>query len=196
MSGLSFWQTVKADLAATTHENYRTHYSPARFWLRAIAKFVTSPAVRVVFLYRIAHLLAQHRLLPLALLIRQWGINSSGAELNPLATVGPGLYLPHSIGAGFGPWVKIGANCTLQAGAAIGPQPFGGERGERKFTTIGDDVYIGLHAVIIGGVTVGDGAVIGANAVVMRDVEPYAVVSASPARVVGTRPKGDQHTDA
>ena len=48
MSELSFWQVVKADLAATTHENFRTHFSPARFWLRAIAKFVTSPAVRVV----------------------------------------------------------------------------------------------------------------------------------------------------
>jgi serine O-acetyltransferase len=196
MSALSFWQTVKADLAATTHENYRKHYSPARFWLRALAKFVASPAVRVVFLYRIGHLLAEHHLLPIALLLRQWGINSSGAELNPLATVGPGLYLPHSIGAGFGPWVKIGANCTLQAGAAIGPQPFGGERGERKFTTLGDNVYVGLHAVIIGGLTVGDGAVIGANAVVMRDVEPYAVIAASPGRVVGTRPEGTTHLDA
>lgn len=196
MSELSFWQVVKADIAATTHENYRTHYSPARFWLRAVAKFVTSPAVRVVFLYRIGHLLAKHRMLPIALLLRQWGINSSGAELNPLATVGPGLYLPHSIGAGFGPWVKIGANCTLQAGAAIGPQPFGGDRGTPKFTVLGDNVYVGLHAVILGGVTVGDGAVIGANAVVVRDVEPYAVISASPGRAVGTRPQGDTPLEA
>jgi serine O-acetyltransferase len=193
---LSFWQVVKADLAATTHENYRTYYSPVHFWLRAAAKFITSPAVRVVFLYRISHLLAKHRMLPLALLLRQWGINSSGAELNPLATVGPGLYLPHSIGAGFGPWVTIGANCTLQAGAAIGPQPFAGDRGERKYTVLGDGVYVGLHAVIIGGVTVGDGAVIGANALVVRDVEPYAVISASPGRVVGSRSVGDTHTDA
>jgi acetyltransferase-like isoleucine patch superfamily enzyme len=50
--------------------------------------------------------------------------------------------------------------------------------------------------VIIGGVTVGDGAVIGANAVVVRDVEPYAVISASPGRAVGTRPKGDAPLEA
>jgi serine O-acetyltransferase len=196
MSEMSFWRVVKADLAATTHENYRTHYSPAHFWLRAVTKFVTSPAVRVVFLYRTAHVLAKHRMLPIALLLRQWGINSAGAELNPLATVGPGLYLPHSIGTGVGPWVKIGANCTLQAGAAIGPQPFGGDRGKPKFTVLGDGVYVGLHAVVIGGVTVGDGAVIGANAVVMRDVEPYAVISASPGRAVGTRQKGDGPLEA
>jgi serine O-acetyltransferase len=152
--------------------------------------------VRVVFLYRTAHVLAKHRMLPIALLLRQWGLNSAGAELNPLATVGPGLYLPHSIGTGVGPWVKIGANCTLQAGAAIGPQPFGGDRGKPKFTVLGDGVYVGLHAVVIAGVTVGDGAVIGANAVVMRDVEPYAVISASPGRAVGTRQKGDGPLEA
>ena len=184
---LSFWQVVKADLAATTHTNFRTHYSPARFWLRAAAKFATSRGVRVVLIYRISHALAKHRMLPIALLLRQWGLNSAGAELNPLATVGPGLYLPHSIGTGVGPWVTIGANCTLQAGATIGPQPFAGDRGEPKFTVLGDGVYVGVHAVIIGGVNVGDGAVIGANAVVVRDVEPYAVISASPGRAVGTR---------
>jgi len=39
-------------------------------------------------------------------------------------------------------------------------------------------------------------AAIGANAVVVRDVEPYAVISASPGRVVGTRPSGDAPLEA
>ncbi|MDT4927824.1 MAG: serine O-acetyltransferase [Pseudonocardiales bacterium] len=189
MSELSFLQLVRADIEATTHPNFR-NYSNRRFWLRAIAKLVVTPAVRVVVMYRISHVLAGKGLLPVALLIRARGIRVSGAELHPQATVGPGLYLPHSIGAGFGAYTTIGANCTLQAGAAVGPQPHGAD--ERLYTTVGDNVYIGLHAVIIAGVTIGDGAVIGANAVVMRDVDPYTVIAASPGRVVAKRPEASR----
>lgn len=53
--------------------------------------------------------------------------------------------------------------------------------------TIGSDVWIGCGAVLMPGVTVGDGAVIGAGAVVTKDVEPYAVVSGVPARLMRYR---------
>jgi acetyltransferase-like isoleucine patch superfamily enzyme len=48
--------------------------------------------------------------------------------------------------------------------------------------TIGNDVWIGDNAVIMGGVTIGDGAVIGAGAVVTKDVEPYQIVGGVPAK--------------
>jgi acetyltransferase-like isoleucine patch superfamily enzyme len=48
---------------------------------------------------------------------------------------------------------------------------------------IGSDVWIGMHAVILGGVNVGHGAIIGAYAVVAKDVPPYAVVVGNPAQV-------------
>ena len=54
-------------------------------------------------------------------------------------------------------------------------------------TTVGNDVWIGLRAVIRDGVTVGDGAVIGAGAVVVSDVPPYAIVGGVPARVIRFR---------
>jgi serine O-acetyltransferase len=182
---LSLLTLIRADIEATTHQNFRTHYSALRFWTRAIVKCIVSANVRVVVMYRIAHALAEHRLLPLALILREWGIRSSGAELNPLATIGPGLYIAHSVGVGVGAYVTIGANCRLYLGAVIGPQRSGGIA---EPTVIGDGVTIGTHAVVLGGVSVGDGAIIGANATVMRDVEPNAVVSTSPARVVGQRP--------
>lgn len=53
--------------------------------------------------------------------------------------------------------------------------------------TIGNDVWIGLNAVIMDGVTIGDGAVIGTNAVVTRDVPPYAIVVGLPAKVLRYR---------
>lgn len=53
--------------------------------------------------------------------------------------------------------------------------------------TVGDDVWIGSHAVILDGVTVGDHAVIAAGAVVTRDVPAYAVVGGTPARTLRDR---------
>ena len=52
---------------------------------------------------------------------------------------------------------------------------------------IGNDVWIGARAVILGGVTIGDGAVIGGGAVVTKDVEPYTIVAGNPARVIRKR---------
>ena len=53
---------------------------------------------------------------------------------------------------------------------------------KKKNITIGNDVYIGFGATIMGGVNIGDGAVIGAYSVVCKDVEPYEVVGGNPAK--------------
>lgn len=53
--------------------------------------------------------------------------------------------------------------------------------------TIGNDVWIGSGAIIVGDVTVGDGAVIAAGAVVTKDVPPFAIVGGSPAKIIRYR---------
>ncbi len=52
---------------------------------------------------------------------------------------------------------------------------------------IGNDVWIGYGATIIGDVTIGDGAIIGAEALVVDDVEPYSVVGGVPAKIIKYR---------
>jgi acetyltransferase-like isoleucine patch superfamily enzyme len=52
---------------------------------------------------------------------------------------------------------------------------------------IGSDVWIGVGAKVLGGVTIGHGAVVGAGAVVVTDVPPYAVVLGNPATVLRYR---------
>ena len=53
--------------------------------------------------------------------------------------------------------------------------------------TVGNDVWIGMRAMIMSGVTIGNGAVVAAGSVVTRDVEPYTVVGGAPAKVIKRR---------
>lgn len=54
-------------------------------------------------------------------------------------------------------------------------------------THIGNDVWIGAGCIIKQGVTIGDGAVIGANSFVNKDVEAFAIVAGSPAKLIKYR---------
>jgi acetyltransferase-like isoleucine patch superfamily enzyme len=69
-----------------------------------------------------------------------------------------------------------------------GPRPRGGD------ISIGENVWIGTRAVIVGNVTLGEGAIIGAATVVDFDVAPFAIVAGSPARVVGWARPGSGST--
>jgi acetyltransferase-like isoleucine patch superfamily enzyme len=52
---------------------------------------------------------------------------------------------------------------------------------------IGNDVWIGAGAKILGGVTIGDGCVIGAGAVVSKSLPPYSIAMGVPAQIKGYR---------
>ncbi|MDR7020245.1 CatB-related O-acetyltransferase [Aeromonas salmonicida] len=54
-------------------------------------------------------------------------------------------------------------------------------------TRIGNDVWIGMDAMIMPGVTIGDGAIIAARSLVTQDVPPYCMVAGAPARVIRQR---------
>ena len=85
---------------------------------------------------------------------------------------------------------RIGRNCSVIASTTLGL------RNDRAFPEIGDGVFIGAGARILGGVRVGDGARIGANAVVIADVPAGATAVGVPARIVMTGPedRAEPHT--
>ena len=60
-------------------------------------------------------------------------------------------------------------------------------RPRRNHILIGNDVWIGDSARIMGGVIVGNGAVIGAGALVKKNVPPYAIVAGNPAHIIKYR---------
>ncbi|MBE6294404.1 MAG: hypothetical protein E7090_06955 [Bacteroidales bacterium] len=68
-------------------------------------------------------------------------------------------------------------------------------RGIDKLTVVGDDVWIGHGAIILGGVNIGNGAIIAAGSVVTRDVPEYTIVGGNPARVIKNRFKTEAETN-
>ncbi len=96
------------------------------------------------------------------------------------AEFGPGFVLIHATGVVINGSVRGGARVFLEHQVTVGA-----ERGESP--ELGDDIFVGAGAKVVGSVCIGDGAKVGANAVVVHDVEPGATVVGIPARPVGSR---------
>lgn len=60
-------------------------------------------------------------------------------------------------------------------------------RGDSAKTIVGNDVWIGHGAIILGGVTIGDGAIVAAGSVVTKDVDPCTIVAGNPAKKIKDR---------
>lgn len=75
--------------------------------------------------------------------------------------------------------VVIGENCEISHQVTIG-----GRGGFYEVPMIGNDVFIGTGARVLGPVKIGDGAIIGANAVVLSDVPAHSVAVGIPARII------------
>lgn len=58
---------------------------------------------------------------------------------------------------------------------------------QKEGIAIGNDVWIGMGAYILPGVTIGNGVTIAANSVVTKDVADYTIVAGSPAKVIKTK---------
>lgn len=94
--------------------------------------------------------------------------------------IGGGLHIPR-FGAIILSHGSIGENCTIEQNVTLGIAGRGEERGH---PTIGNRVFIGAGAMIVGKITVGDDAYIFPGSVVTRPVPPRAVVMGYPARIV------------
>jgi serine acetyltransferase len=106
-----------------------------------------------------------------------------GIEIPWNLKVGPGLRFFHGMGLVVNDKTVIGSNVVLRHTTTIGVKEtmsFGADAAP----TIGDDVDIGAHVLILGAVKVGNGATVGAGSVVIRDVPAGATVVGNPARIV------------
>jgi serine O-acetyltransferase len=120
-----------------------------------------------------------HRLMRRVARIRHtfWSIVTQ-SDVDLQATLGSGLMLPHPNGVVIHGEARIGDDCMIMQQVTVGMID------EGEVPVIGNRVYIGAGAKIIGKLKVGDGARIGANAVVVNDVPSNATAVGIPARII------------
>jgi serine O-acetyltransferase len=147
---------------------------------KAIVKVVLADGTAAMIFYRLMQWSRRYRLLPLEMLFNKINCVCCSCIIGRGAEFGPGFVLLHSQGVVINGQARGGSNICLEHQVTIGA-----ERNQNPI--LGNDVYIGCGARILGAVRVGDGARVGANAVVVQDVPEGATVVGIPARVVRQR---------
>lgn len=90
---------------------------------------------------------------------------------------GPGLFIGHPYCITINPDVVIGSHCNIHKGVTIGQE----NRGKRKGTPkIGNNVWIGVNATVVGNIVIGDDVMIAPNSFVNCDVPPHSIVMGNP----------------
>jgi serine O-acetyltransferase len=105
--------------------------------------------------------------------------------LDPQATIGGGLYIGHIGGVHINPQAVLGRNCNLTHGITIGTSAMG----RQGAPIVGDNVYIGTGATLVGKIKIGNGAKIAANTLVITNVPEGATVMGVPGRIIMRPPK-------
>lgn len=76
---------------------------------------------------------------------------------------------------------------TYFIGQNLFNEKWSNERVSKGHIEIKNDVWIGAHCIILGGVTINNGAIIAANSVVTSNVPAFSIVAGSPAKVIRYR---------
>jgi serine O-acetyltransferase len=168
------FDNVRADL-----EHARVVNGLPPGWASLWVKTPLHPGAIAVMTYRLASWAQRVRvpvlrqlLLVLTLIQRRTVELVTGVEISPRAEIGPG-FVVHTTHGVFVAETRIGRNCVVQHGVAITH----GVRG------VGDDVYFGPGAKVIGRAAIGNNVRVVANSVVMTDVADNLTVVGVPARI-------------
>jgi len=142
----------------------------------SFVKIILSDGTLANVLYRLTQFCARSKVtLILALIFQYLNKLLNQCVIGIRADFGPGLVLMHPVGVIINSKVSGGERIVIESGVVIGD-----EKGVSP--VLGDDLFIGAGAKIVGGLRVGNGTKIGANAVVVKDVADGDVVGGIPAR--------------
>ncbi len=158
-------------------------------WVFDVRRFIAALWMfpfSAVLIYRFKHWLHEQGVPILPRLFEWINIAIWQVQIADNATIGPGLCISHGqvIIAGE---VKIGRHCTFNPFSGCGlvhkrkvNHPWDGLIGP----TLGDNVFVGVGARLMGPITIGDNVRIGANSIVIHDIPKDAVIIGIPAKPI------------
>lgn len=174
---------IKADL-----ERY-VKLSNKKLTVRALFYFLFTQGVWAIVIFRFGSSCSKLKLPLISQILRliYFFLNKlieilTGISISSKALIGKGLYIGHFGGIFINESVVIGENCSLGQGITIGSLGLG-KKGTPK---IGNNVFIGVGAKILGDIVIGDNVKIGANAVVIDNIPSNSTAVGIPAKVVKT----------
>lgn len=155
-------QTFKADYKRMTNTDWSYHP-------RKIIELLVRHQIRYMYHYRKyqEHHSPFHRI-SMFLITRKFGL-----EISPDATIGKGLYIGHPYNITIGSDVVLGEMVNIHKGCTIGGVNSGKKQGS---PVIGNYVYIGINATVVGNIKIGDDVMICANTFVNFDVPSHSIV--------------------
>jgi serine O-acetyltransferase len=122
---------------------------------------------QAVLCYRVARWFRARDVPVLGALFARLGLHWTGVDISPLAEIGPGLLIVHGNGIVIGGYAKVGADATILHQVTLGsPHPARVEAMPR----VGDRVFLGAGAKLIGDISIGDDVFVGVNAIVAFDI--------------------------
>lgn len=169
-------QSIKEDLF-----RYVGKYSTKKFF----KSYFSNPGFRYMVWIRLGKHYKDNKILLLFIrLIHRKLTYKFGIQIPISTDIGRGFYIGHFNEIIVNGGGKIGDNVNISQGVTIGQVNIGEKKG---VPIIGNEVYIGPGAKIIGKIVIGNNVAIGANAVVTSDIPENSVAAGVPARVISDK---------
>lgn len=144
---------------------------------QTVCKTLLTDGTFAMLTYRLMQASQRCRLGPLAMVFNKLNVVFGQCIIGRGAEFGPALVLIHSQGIVINTTVRAGRNVLIEHQVTIGAE-------KQQAPVLGDDIFIGAGAKILGSVRIGNRVKIGANAVVTKDVPEGATAVGIPARVI------------
>lgn len=130
--------------------------------------------------YRLAHLLYLKHIPILPKILYRLIYFVNNCHVHYATEIGEGTILAYGgVGVIIHKDAVIGKNCVIESNVTIG-----GRNNEPRVPIIGNNVFIGTGARILGDIHIGDNSIIGANSVVLYDVPANCSVAGVPAKIL------------
>jgi len=144
---------------------------------KTILRTLLTDGTSAMILFRISDFLQRHYLGILGMFVSKFNYHWNSIVIGQGAKFGEGFVILHSVGVVINGATICGKNLIIEHGVTIGAEKY-------QIPKLGDNIFIGSGAKVLGNVTIGNNVKIGANAVVVKDIPDNVTAVGVPAKVL------------